>query len=135
MEDKTACYENIQIFNSRYSTVDSDSEYEDEDIFNRSNSANALFGVFDGHCGPECAQYVSTHLPMAIIEEIGDDWDTIQPDTIKNAFKNTNHKFNEKARQEVYYLPSLKALNFRFKFVFIYISSRFGVEQRLASVY
>lgn len=106
MEDKTACYENIDILSSRrlfdLKRTDSDPDSDDEKILRRKRP-NALFAVFDGHCGADCAQYVSTHLPLAIVEALTDDAggpDSIG-DMLKKTFRTVNDKFTCKAREEV----------------------------------
>lgn len=116
MEDKTACYDNIDILNTRRlydlkrtDATDDDSEEDDDAadviIHRRRRRPAALFAVFDGHCGADCAQYASTHLPMAIIDRLPDEPAPEQvADTFRQAFRNVNDKFTEKARDEVLFL-------------------------------
>lgn len=90
MEDKVAILENIDIFRSG-------SEPADRSI----RLPTALFGVFDGHCGIDCAQYVSKHLPMYLIQH---------PDFYKendnhtraltDSFEVINEMFTDKAKKE-----------------------------------
>ena len=115
MEDKTACYENIEILNPRRlydlkqrtdCSVDSD---DDSNVNNKNGQRRqrlrpgALFAVFDGHCGADCAQYTSTHLPMAIIERLSTDEPTPEQvaETFRQTFRAVNEKFTQKARDEV----------------------------------
>ena len=115
MEDKTACYENIDILSSHRlfdlkRTSDSENE-SDDDVENdndvelrrgRRRRPNSLFAVFDGHCGADCAQYVSTHLPMAIVDSLAADAELPVEDMFKSTFQRVNDKFTEKAREEVF---------------------------------
>lgn len=132
MEDRTACYENIDMFSKRQllglRRID-DSDDGDDDVDEDSRCLrhghrlarrlqqrpNALFGVFDGHCGADCAQYISTHLPLAIVHSLGSgsigDDEVNSPDEesgrldiesmFRRTFRDVNERFTEKARQEV----------------------------------
>ena len=116
MEDKTACYENIEILNPRrlYDLKQCSVDSDDESNVNQKNGQQqqqrrqrlrpgALFGVFDGHCGADCAQYTSTHLPMAIIDRLSTDEPTPEQvaETFRQTFRTVNEKFTQKAREEV----------------------------------
>jgi len=85
MEDKVAIIENINLFQS-------------EVVNNRSKRPGALFGVFDGHCGVDCALYVSKQLPMYIIQhpEFTQDINKVFVDS----FDTINKRFTSKSRKE-----------------------------------
>ena len=97
MEDKTSIIENIDIFRGQQA--------------DRSNRLpSSLFGVFYGHCGVDCAQYVSKHLPMYLIQHP----DFYSADNYTKAFTDSfeeiNRMFTDKARKEVrikFYLNKL----------------------------
>lgn len=100
MEDKTAIYENIDILN-----IKSGDLAEDELDVRR---PHAMFGVFDGHCGADCAQYVSTHLPIAIIKHKNftesiksHETDSALFQLFTECFRAVNVHFTVKAREEV----------------------------------
>ncbi len=97
MEDKTTLYENINIFSaSSFKLLSSNKVVQRPD---------AIYGVFDGHCGVDCAQYISTHLSMSIIQNpkfksSKDSCDLINL-LIFDSFHNVNKQFTEKAKKEV----------------------------------
>ena len=96
MEDKVALYENLNIFTKPDSNI--------------SIKPISLFGVFDGHCGVDCSQYVSSHLPLYIVQQqefsnLSQIKNTDFVNSISNlltrSFKIINQRFSEKAVQEV----------------------------------
>jgi serine/threonine protein phosphatase PrpC len=107
MEDKTAIYENIELF-------DESSFLASENLKNTKNYSNALYAVFDGHCGIDCAQYVSSHLPLYIIQGLNmlrknTTYKSLSNSDLKNSirslliesFEVTNKRFILKASNEV----------------------------------
>jgi serine/threonine protein phosphatase PrpC len=97
MEDKTTLYENINIFStSSFKLLPTSKTVQRPD---------AIYGVFDGHCGVDCAQYISTHLAMSIVQNpklksSKDSFDLINQ-LIFDSFQNINQQFTEKATKEV----------------------------------
>lgn len=96
MEDKVAVYENLNIFKK------SDTNLSIKPI--------SLFGVFDGHCGVDCSQYVSSHLPLYIVQQqefanlsqlTNVDFVHSVNNLVTRSFKIINQRFTEKAIQEV----------------------------------
>lgn len=108
MEDKICLYENTEIFTSSFlsnSCLDQGDSNEDD---SKPRRKNAIFGVFDGHCGVDCAQYVSSHLPMTIVQNSDLKNSLESPSNpnletlIKESFQKVNENFTKKAREEVY---------------------------------
>lgn len=98
MEDKIAIIENVEMFQQSLS-----GNIYNNSIFDtsRSKRPTALFGVFDGHCGIDCSQYISKHLPMYIIQH--PDFNKSNDNhviALEEGFKIINEKFSEKARTE-----------------------------------
>ena len=107
MEDRVAIYENLDIIlkplplseNIKLTMNGKD----------RAHKSSAIYGVFDGHCGMDCSQYVSSHLPFSIIHH--PDYNPYPKNNIElnkamnkifiDSFSYTNEKFTEKANQEV----------------------------------
>jgi serine/threonine protein phosphatase PrpC len=96
MEDKVAIYENLNIFHK------SDTSLSARPI--------SLFGVFDGHCGVDCSQYVSSHLPLYIVQQQeftnlsqlkNNEFINSMNSLLTRSFKIINQRFSEKAVQEV----------------------------------
>lgn len=95
MEDKVALYENTNIFLRK----------------NGNGKQVSLFGVFDGHCGIDCAHYISSHLPLYIIQQ--PEFELLhKPETnheltnslnklFTRSFKIINERITEKAQKEV----------------------------------
>ena len=94
MEDRTSIYENIDLLNNYFL-------FDSRDLIKK---PNALFGVFDGHCGSDCAQYVSTHLPLNIIQhhDFKEKMDTNSnlESVFTETFELVNQKFLDKASKE-----------------------------------
>lgn len=88
MEDKTSIYENSYLFSSN----------ETNSLSKKRSSA--LFAVFDGHCGADCSQYVSIHLPMYIIQHEDFKDETKLDNLLIDSFSVINQRFSEKAHQE-----------------------------------
>ena len=92
MEDKVAIIENIEILRGGC-----------EPMADRSaRLPTSLFGVFDGHCGVDCAMYVSKHLPMYLIQHpefysANDD----HTRALTDSFEVINKLFTDKAKKEV----------------------------------
>ena len=99
MEDKVALYENTNIFLKT----------------NGNEKPVSLFGVFDGHCGIDCGHYVSSHLPLYIIQqpefkllhelETNYELNNSLNKLFVNSFKIINERFTEKANKEVILKP------------------------------
>jgi hypothetical protein len=69
MEDRTAIYENMNIFHQPFLSNCHQTQCVQKSISNGLNRMpDALVAVFDGHCGVDCAQFVSSHLQMTIIQ-------------------------------------------------------------------
>lgn len=94
MEDKIAIIENIELF-QRSHTNNSIS-----DVTHRNKKPSALFGVFDGHCGVDCAQYVSKHLPMYIIQHPAFNKDN-NVTAFTESFEVINEQFTKKSKKEL----------------------------------
>ncbi|RMZ99273.1 phosphatase [Brachionus plicatilis] len=91
MEDRTSILENIDVLTNFCS---SNSQYEAN-----SKKLSSIFAVYDGHCGSDCVQYVSTHLPFSIMQ----DFQSSEPNInqiIKKSFSSINEKFKYKAINE-----------------------------------
>jgi len=90
MEDKVAIIENIDLIQSCL--------LGQEEAHEAIKKPAALFAVFDGHCGVDCAQYVSKHLPMLILQhpQFKHDINRVFADT----FNLVNQKFTQKAKEE-----------------------------------
>ena len=99
MEDKTTLYENINIFSTSSFELVSTSK-----IIKR---PDAIYGVFDGHCGVDCAQYISTHLALLIVQnpklKSSKESNDLINQLIFDSFQNINQQFTEKAKKEVIY--------------------------------
>lgn len=91
MEDRTSIIENIDILE------DFCQKKSGKDLNPR--KLHSLFAVYDGHCGSECAQYVSTHLPFMIIQNFRNSQDKFDQ-IIKKSFISVNEKFTAKAINE-----------------------------------
>jgi serine/threonine protein phosphatase PrpC len=89
MEDKVALYENMNLF-----------------LKSPKSQEISLFGVFDGHCGVDCSQYVSTHLPLNIARQVefnklSENYSTsAMQNLFEKSFKETTQRFTDKAIQE-----------------------------------
>jgi serine/threonine protein phosphatase PrpC len=103
MEDKVSIIENINIYDElEEKQLNGRKEIED-DVTHKS-----LYAVFDGHCGVEAAQYVSTHLPQFIIQK----YHSMKSSTITqqhltdiflNSFQSINERLLLKSTEEVNY--------------------------------
>ena len=109
MEDKVAIYESTSIFlNSQQNRSNTPNVISNVNgSCKASQSSFSLFGVFDGHCGVDCSQYVSTHLPLYLIQQSDfkllnelENADSLNKMFV-NSFKEINDRFTEKAIQEV----------------------------------
>jgi len=56
-------------------------------------------------CGADCSQYVSTHLPMYIIqhEKFNNESDLEFNNLLTESFQAINKRFSEKAQREVFF--------------------------------
>lgn len=97
MEDKTAIIENIEMF-QRSLTSNNCTDLVTDRL---NKSPSALFAVFDGHCGVDCAQYVSKHLPMHLIQhsEFNRENDNNMR-VLNDSFQVINERFTQKAQKE-----------------------------------
>jgi serine/threonine protein phosphatase PrpC len=76
MEDKIFTMENIE--------------------FNKRNSS--LFALFDGHCGVECAEYVSKHLSYELVESYNEkNSELLNEEFFKSSFNKINKNFTQLA--------------------------------------
>lgn len=107
MEDKVALYENLDILHESFLSNLKLSRISNANGTQSVRLPSALFGVFDGHCGVDCAQYVSSHLPMNIIQHSNFKASIEDEMTMKkivlDSFKSVNEKFTKKANEEVKY--------------------------------
>ena len=120
MEDRISIFENISMFDKRQQRLASASgsceslNNSTAELARQQVHAHAkLYAVFDGHLGVDCAQYVSTHLPMHIIGELlkqtpsgassNDKQDTLARlgDMLTHSFEAINRQFVNKAHREV----------------------------------
>ena len=107
MEDKVAIYENTNIFLNSHNQQCVITTNENGSCKVTNATSFSLFGVFDGHCGVDCSQYVSTHLPLYLIQQ--SDFKLLNElanteslnKMFVNSFKAINDRFTEKAIQEV----------------------------------
>jgi serine/threonine protein phosphatase PrpC len=62
----------------------------------------SVYALFDGHCGVECAEFVSKHLPIDIIDQYSktdcEHFDSLA--FFRSVFNETNEKFNKVAANE-----------------------------------
>ncbi len=88
MEDRMAIYEDLNMFfedlNKNYSFL---------------NKPHALFAIFDGHSGIEAPEYVSSHLPLFIIQH--ELYETDIKKAIYDSFEKINKSLLMKANAEV----------------------------------
>jgi serine/threonine protein phosphatase PrpC len=87
MEDRVAIYDNLNMFFI---------EKKDSPFLNK---PHALFAIFDGHSGIEAAQYVSSHLPLFIIQH--ELYETDIKKAIYDSFEKINYSLSIKAIAEV----------------------------------
>lgn len=59
---------------------------------------HCLFAVYDGHCGSETANYVSTHLPLQLVKH--ENYDKNIENAFIETFDKLNQKLLEKAKNE-----------------------------------
>lgn len=128
MEDRTAIYENINIFHQPFLSNCHQTQCVQKSILNTflNRMPDALVAVFDGHCGSDCAQYVSSHLPMTIIQnselklQSKENYENSMERILRHSFTILNERFSEKAVEEVYFLffiyesYSIKTFDFYF---------------------
>ncbi|KAH7731597.1 phosphatase 1E [Aphelenchoides avenae] len=63
---------------------------------NHKRQQDAFFAVFDGHHGPECAQYASAHFPRCLLDESVEDAD----EAMHNAFKKFDERLTVRCEKE-----------------------------------
>ena len=91
MEDRMAIYEDLNSF------------FEDLNInYSFLNKPHALFAIFDGHSGIEAPEYVSSHLPLFIMQH--ELYVTDIKKAIYDSFEKINNRLSMKATAEVNYL-------------------------------
>jgi serine/threonine protein phosphatase PrpC len=107
MEDKTAIYDNLSLLTTLPKQESIDGVDSSSSSIEEATPPAALFGVFDGHCGADCSQYVSTHLPLAILQNSGlkaaleSTSEAGIRKIFNESFKTINNQFTAKAREEV----------------------------------
>jgi serine/threonine protein phosphatase PrpC len=109
MEDRTSLYENINIFHQPFLSNCHQAQCVQKSIVNGflSPMPDALVAVFDGHCGSDCAQYVSSHLPLTIIQnselklQSKENYENSIEKIFRHSFTIINERFTEKALEEV----------------------------------
>ena len=91
MEDRTSIIENIDVLeNFCLKKFEKDTS---------TRKLSSIFAVYDGHCGSECVQYVSSHLPFVILQNFRKSQEKIDQ-IIKKSFISVNEKFTAKAINE-----------------------------------
>lgn len=53
----------------------------------------AFFGIFDGHGGPQAAEFAASNLSKNIMEELSGRWQRGIVDAIRNGYLNTDSEF------------------------------------------
>lgn len=96
MEDKTAIIENIEMLQRSLSPNNSTLTINDR----LNKNPSALFAVFDGHCGVDCAQYTSKHLPLYLIQHPELNTESDNRRAITESFQVINERFTQKAQKE-----------------------------------
>lgn len=110
MEDRTAIYENVNLLSNAIASdqlaIDLDASLSSAQSATVIGQPTALVGVFDGHCGADCAQYVCTHLPMSIIKHpnlntaLESSNDSLIRKLFHECFTSVNEQFSSKAKDE-----------------------------------
>lgn len=91
MEDRTSIIENIDVLNNFC--------LQNTEKKNCSTKLSSIFAVYDGHCGSDCVQYVSTHLPFEILQNFLNSRSAIDK-IIRKSFLSINERFKLKAMNE-----------------------------------
>ena len=71
---------------------------------NAETNSLSIFSLFDGHCGVECAEFVSKHLPLELLDACTNDslpsTSTVSESMFKASFRQVNAKFSRIAHEQ-----------------------------------